>query len=176
MNNNSKNLVRSALLLAIAIIIQSIGRNIPQISQLFVGSIVNTILIIAAFVCGTSLAICVGALTPLLAWLIGQLPAPMGPFVPFIMIGNALLILVFGIIKNDSTIRQIIGIILGSLCKFLFLYLSASKLINLLNINLPSKIAKKLIIMMGLPQLITALIGGFIALILVNIMKKRKAL
>jgi len=176
MNTNSKKLVRSALLLALAIVIQAIGSRIPQVSQLFVGSVVNAVLIISVMICGTVWGCMIGGLTPLLAWLIGQLPAPMGPFVPFIMLGNIILVLIFGILYNDSKVRQIAGIILGALLKFAFLYLSASKLVALFKLSIPKPITQKLVIMMGIPQLITALIGGFIALVLFDVLNKRKAL
>lgn len=176
MNTNSKKLVRSALLLALAIAIQAIGSRIPQLSQLFVGSVVNAVLLMGVMICGTTWACMIGGLTPLLAWLIGQLAAPMGPFVPFIMIGNIILVLIFGLLYSDSKIRQIAGLILGAFLKFCFLYLSASKLVALFNLGIPKPIASKLVIMMGIPQLTTALIGGFIALLLFNILNKRKAL
>ena len=56
----------------------------------------------------------------------------------------------------------------------MFLSLSASKLIPLLKLNIPEKMAAMLVISMGIPQLITALIGGAFALILIEILRKRK--
>lgn len=175
MNDKVKNLVRASLLLAIAIIIQFLGKNIPQINQFLVGPVVNAILIITAFVCGTWWGVGVGVLTPIMAWLVGQLPGPMAPFIPFIMIGNALFVIFFGILKNYQKWGKYIGLLLGSFIKFLFLSLSAAKLITVFNIGLPPKVASKLVIMMGTPQLITALIGGAIALVLIKLLTKRKA-
>lgn len=175
MNDKVKKLVRASLLLAIAIIIQILGKNIPEINQFLVGPIVNAILIITAFVCGTWWGIGVGVLTPVIAWLVGQLPGPMAPFIPFIMIGNALFVIFFGILKNQQKWGKYIGLILGSFVKFLFLSFSAAKLITVFDIGLPQKIASKLVIMMGIPQLITALIGSIIALVLIKTLTKRKA-
>jgi len=175
LNDKVKKLVRASLLLAIAIIIQILGKNIPEINQFLVGPIVNAILIITAFVCGTWWGIGVGVLTPVIAWLVGQLPGPMAPFIPFIMIGNALFVIFFGILKNQQKWGKYIGLILGSFVKFLFLSFSAAKLITVFNIGLPQKIASKLVIMMGIPQLITALIGSIIALVLIKTLTKRKA-
>lgn len=175
MNDRVKKLVRASLLLAIAIIVQILGRNIPQINQFLVGPIVNSILILTAFVCGTWWGIGVGVLTPVIAWLVGQLPGPMAPFIPFIMIGNALFVIFFGILKDQQKWGKYIGLILGSFVKFLFLSFSAAKLITVFNIGLPAKVANKLVIIMGIPQLITALIGGVIALVLIEILTKRKA-
>jgi predicted membrane protein len=175
LNDKVKKLVRASLLLAIAIIIQILGKNIPEINQFLVGPIVNAILIITAFVCGTWWGIGVGVLTPVIAWLVGQLPGPMAPFIPFIMIGNALFVIFFGILKNQQKWGKYIGLILGSFVKFLFLSFSAAKLITVFNIGIQQKIASKLVIMMGIPQLITALIGSIISLVLIKTLTKRKA-
>lgn len=172
-----KKLVRASLLLALAIIAQAIGRSFPQISQLFVGSIVNCILLISALTCTTYLGVLVGCLTPILAWIIGQLPAPMGPFVPFIAIGNALFILLFALIyKKEQKNSKYLSVLVASICKYLFLFFSASRLIYLFNLNIPRKVANKLVIMMGIPQLVTALIGGILALFLYELLLKRKAI
>ncbi|MEW9093847.1 MAG: ECF transporter S component [Clostridiaceae bacterium] len=174
--NKSKNLVRTALLLAISIGVQAIGRSYPQISQIFVGSIVNAALIISVFSSGVSWAILLGALTPMLAWIIGQLPGPMGPFVPFIAIGNAIFTISFGLLKGNKDINNYIFLSISAVLKFLFLSLSAKKLIYLFNLGLPGKVAEKLGVMMGIPQLITALIGGFLGILIVKILIKNKAI
>lgn len=179
MNNNLKNLIRSALFLAIAIIFQAIGKALPQ-SQFITGPVVNAVLIIACAVCGIMWGVLVGALTPLLAWVIGQLPTPFGPFIPFIMIGNALFVIGFGLIARRKNKRfkigilPIAGVIVGAVIKFLFLKVSSSKFIDLFNLGIPKKIAANLAVMMSTPQLITALAGGAIALVLLTILAKRK--
>ncbi|WP_243108615.1 ECF transporter S component [Clostridium rectalis] len=170
-----RKLVKTALFLALAIIIQSIGRSIPQISQIFVGSMVNCILIITTLICGTFWGALIGIMTPLLAWIIGQLPSPMAPFLPFIIISNIIFIIIFSMIyKLKGSILKYISIIVASLVKFIFLYLSASKFVYLLHIDMTKKILNKLVIMMGLPQFITAFIGGVLALLIFNILCKRK--
>ncbi|MBM7869067.1 hypothetical protein JOC70_000536 [Clostridium pascui] len=174
--NTVQKLVRSSLLLALAIAAQAIGRSFPQISQLFVGSIVNAVLIIATISSGMQWGILVGGLTPLLAWSIGQLPAPFGPFVPFIMIGNIIFVVAFSMINKTGDKAGIWGVIISSLLKFGFLSLASSKLITIFSLGIPKKVADKLIISMGTPQLITALLGGIIALMLTNLLKKRRIL
>lgn len=174
--NTVQKLVRASLLLALAIAAQAVGRSFPQISQLFVGSVVNAVLLIAAISCGMQWGILVGGLTPLLAWSIGQLPAPFGPFIPFIMLGNIIFVVVFFLINKIGNKASIFGVIISSLLKFGFLSLASSKLITIFNLGIPQKVADKLVISMGTPQLITALLGGAIALVLTNILKKRKVL
>ncbi|MHC1685218.1 MAG: ECF transporter S component [Clostridiaceae bacterium] len=174
-NKNTKNIVRSALMLAVVIVFQFIGRNVPQINQFFVGPIVNTVLLITAFICGTKWGLLTGLLTPIMALLVGQLAAPMAPFIPFIAIGNMIYVLIFGLLTQDK-IKRIIGIVIGSLAKFIFLYFSAVKLTGLFNLNIPPKVLSNLAVAMGIPQLLTALAGGIFALALVEILTRRKVI
>lgn len=170
MKSSVNKLIKSALFLAIAIVFQAIGRAYPQLGQFFTGSVVNAVLLIACAVCGTGWAVGVGCVTPILAGLIGQLPPPLLPFIPFIAIGNAIIILCYGATKNLDGIKSYVGILPGALLKYGFLALSAQKLAALFGIKLP----KAVIGLMGMPQLITALIGGVIAFIILTALKKRK--
>lgn len=170
MDNNVKKLVRASFLLAVAIVFQIIGKSNPAISQLLVGSVVNAVLMLAAFSCGTWWGAAVGILTPVLAWTFGQLPTPFGPFIPFIAIGNAIYVVCFGLLVEHKSWGKYAGYLLGSFLKFLFLSLSVLKLVDLFGIKLPPLAVK----MMTTPQLITALIGGALALVLVEILSRRK--
>ncbi|MGV8981391.1 ECF transporter S component [Clostridium sp.] len=167
-------LVKASLFLALAIVFQVIGKTTGQISQFFVGPAVNTILILTAAICGGFYGVLVGCLTPILAWLTGQLAGALAPFIPFIIIGNILFVLSFVILNNRGKYGKYLGVIIGAFIKYLFLSISASKLIPLFKLNIPAKIANNLVIAMGIPQLITALIGGALALILIAILEKRK--
>jgi len=174
MESNTKRLVQASVLLAIAIIFQIIGRTIPEINQFIVGPIVNMVLILTAYICGRWFGVGVGVLTPLLAYLVGQLAAPLAPFIPFIIIGNAIYVLIFSFFMKRGQIQIVVGVILGSVMKFLFLSFSARKLIYLFGLEFPPNIANALAASMSIPQLITALIGGVFALIGINILSKRK--
>ena len=176
MESNTKKLVKASLLLAIGIIFQIIGRNIPQVNQFLVGPIINCILILTAFTCGKWWGIGVGILTPLLALLVGQLSLALAPFIPFIMIGNSLFVYLFSVFKDGQLLQKCMGVILGALAKYVFLTLAATKLIGILNLNFPPKVTKVLVISMGIPQFITALVGGAFALISINLLIKRKVI
>lgn len=173
MKNSSQKLVRASILLALCIAIQFIGRTFPVINQFLVGPIINAILLITAWYCGIWYGVAVGTLTPLMAFLVGQLPSPMMPFIPFIMIGNIIFVVIFGILMKKSVVGKGIGVGIGSVCKFAFLYMSALKLVPLFKIGFKAKVYKNLVFMMGFPQLITAIIGGIIAIIIISLMKKR---
>lgn len=172
---NPNVLSKSALLLAIAIVFQLIGRTIPEINQFLVGPIINAVLLLSVYICGVKWGVLTAALTPILAWLVGQLAAPMAPFIPFIIIGNIIYVMLFGAIRGKRY-GIYMGIILGSFAKFLFLSLSASHLVKLLKIGIPIKVLDKLVLSMGGPQLITALTGGIIAMVLIQILSKRKVI
>ncbi len=174
MESKTKKLVQASVLLAIAIIFQIIGRTIPEINQFIVGPIVNMVLILTAYICGRWFGVGVGVLTPVLAYLVGQLAAPLAPFIPFIMVGNAIYVLIFSIFMEKGQIQRIIGVIIGSVVKFLFLSFSAKKLIYVFGLEFPTKVANALAASMSTPQLITALVGGAFALIGINILSKRR--
>ena len=173
-NQNINKLVKASLFLALAIVFQVIGKAAPQISQFFVGPAVNAILILTVAICGGIYGVLVGSLTPLLAYLTGQLASALGPFIPFIIIGNILFVLSFTILNKRGKYGKYLGVIIGAFIKYVFLSISASKLIPLFKLNMPAKIVNKLVITMGIPQLITALVGGAFALMLIEILRKRK--
>ncbi|MCX7885404.1 MAG: ECF transporter S component [Caloramator sp.] len=173
MKDDVKCIIRSGLLLAFAIVFQAIGRNIPSVNQFIIGPVINAILLIATFMCGIWWGVAIGALTPWTAWILGQLPQAMGPFIPFIALGNAIYVVAFGILRHYKKWGRVFGYLAGSVLKYLFLYISALKLIYLFKINLPVKVSSKLAVMMGIPQLITALLGGAIALVLIEMLLRR---
>lgn len=174
--SSTKKLIQTSLLLAIGIIFQVIGRNVPEINQFLVGPVINCILILAAVICGRWWGVGAGLLTPVMALLVGQLSAPLAPFIPFIMTGNAIFVLLFSIFQESKLVRRAGAVIIGAAAKYAFLAFSASKLISLFGLNFPPKIAKALVISMGIPQLVTALGGGALALILIEILSRRKVI
>lgn len=168
----TKNMIISALLLTIAVLIQILGKNIPQVNQFFVGPTVNGILLLTVYFAGLKWAALIGFLTPVLAFFAGVLATPMAPFIPFIALGNFIYTATFALLK-EKKLGDILGILLGSSLKFLFLYFSATKLIHVLALGIPEPVKAKLAIAMGVPQLITALVGGFVAMALFKMLKSR---
>ncbi len=168
----TQKLVIAAMLLTMAVIIQILGKSIPQISQFIVGPTVNAILLLTLYFSGLKWALLVGISTPVLAFVTGVLATPMGPFIPFIAIGNGLYILLFSLLMNRRN-GETIGVIIASLAKFLFLYFSATQIINIFALGIPEPVKKSLAIAMGIPQFITALVGGFAAMFLHILLRKR---
>ncbi|HEY5560893.1 MAG TPA: hypothetical protein VIK72_03900 [Clostridiaceae bacterium] len=60
MNKSTKKLVLSSLFLALAIVFQFMGKSLPTVSQLFVGPIVNALLLMTLVVCDIGWGIVVG--------------------------------------------------------------------------------------------------------------------
>ncbi len=152
---NIRWLSRTAILLAIALVFQMGG-----FPQFITGPLINTVLYLAAMIVGWQGGMLIGILTPVIASIRGILPPPLTPLIPFIALGNSILVILFFWLQSKN---KIAGIIIASLVKSLLLA-SAVKLV----VQVPPAIAQ----MMSLPQLITALAGGAIALVLARFFKK----
>jgi len=125
--------------------------------QMVTGPIVNATLFVAVTLLGTQNAVLVGLIPSLIALSVGLLPPILAPMVPFIMMGNTLLIIIF----DGLQVRNYwVGVVAASVLKFLFLFSTSSVVINLL---LKKEAAVKVAAMMSWPQLFTALAGGLIA-------------
>lgn len=145
---NIRWLTRSATLLAIALIFQMGG-----FPQFITGPFVNTVLFLAAIIVGWQGGVLIGILTPVIAAMRGILPPPLAPLIPFIALGNGVLVILFFWLKYKN---KILGILIASVVKFSVLAIA----VNLL-VQVPPSVAQ----MMSVPQLITTLVGGIIALI-----------
>ena len=152
---NIRWMSRTAILLAIALVFQMGG-----FPQFITGPLVNTVLYLAAMIVGWQGGMLIGILTPVIASIRGILPPPLTPLIPFIALGNSILIILFFWLQSKN---KIVGIIIASCVKFLLLA-GAVKLL----VQVPPAIAQ----MMSFPQLITALAGGAIALLLAHFFKK----
>lgn len=163
--NTVQFLTRTAMLLALALVFQ-LGFN--GFAQPLVGPLVNMTLLVSAGLVGTISGILVGCLTPVVALMVGIIKLP--PLVPIIIVGNALLVIVFNLIKGKlSNTNDNLGwgtaLVAAAIAKYAFLTLSVQYVLPLI---IP-KVPPKLIAMFGLSQLYTALLGGFIAVIIIKL-------
>ena len=69
-------------------------------NQFITGPIINATLFLAAAILGSGPAILIGLVPSVVALSSGLLPVHLAPMVPFIMISNAILILVFNYLKK----------------------------------------------------------------------------
>lgn len=164
--NNVKKLTRASMMAAIAFVIIFIGARLGSATynQLFVGPLVNAIILTALLITDLKYGVLVSLLTPIIAAITGQFT--LVPFMPFIMVGNAILALSFGIFnKKLNKYGSYVGILVGSVLKTLFLFLSAKYLVQLFKLNIPEKAIPKLVAAMSMNQFYTAIVGGIIALL-----------
>ncbi len=127
-------------------------------NQFITGPLVNAILLSSAVIGSNSVGTIYGMLPSTIALTSGLLPLPLAPMIPFIMLANAIYVLTFKSLYNKNLFM---GIFAGSLAKFIFLNACVSFILpNLLKVQFLSKIA----VMMSWPQLVTAIVGGVIAL------------
>jgi hypothetical protein len=157
-----KNIAWFVGLMGIAIILPRFIHN-----QFVTGSIVNATLFLGAYYLGDGNAILIGLVPSVTALSAGLLPLPLAPMVPFIMVSNAILIIVFNGIRK---INFGSAAIVSSLAKYLFLYMTATFVISKF---MPQNLATKAsLMMMAWPQLVTALVGAVIAFGIIKIIKK----
>jgi hypothetical protein len=153
-------LTRLIVLIGIATFVPLLGQ------QAVVGPTVNATLFIATILLGPHNAILVGLTPSVISLSTGLLPPVLAPMVPFIMLSNTILILIFHYFWKKSYWS---AVALASGVKFLFLFGTSSIVINLL---LKKEVASNVSLMMSWPQLATALAGGFIAYLFLRSIKK----
>ena len=173
MTKNSKTLwiCRTALMTALLLVLQVVTK---PLGQLVTGSCVNAVLAVAALLCGLGSGLCVAVLSPMFAFLLGIGPQ-FFPLTPAIAAGNSALVLLLWLICRDSFSlpRRISGWLCASVGKFAVLYILIVKLICGF-MPLADKQIATFSAMFSWPQLITALIGSALALIIVPRIKKEK--
>lgn len=130
--------------------------------QAITGPLINAILLIATVKLSTSSAITIGLIPSVVALSRGLLPLALAPVVPFIMLANALYVVLFSKVKE----RTFTGaVVLAATGKFALLYFVSQLLLANL---LPQKFLTPASQMMSWPQLVTALAGGLIAAIVLK--------
>jgi hypothetical protein len=153
--------IQAALLVGIAIAAPLFGQ------QLVTGTIVNATLFAAAILLGTQAGISVGLIPSLVALYAGTLPPVLSPMIPFIMVGNTILILTFGFLKNKN---YWLAVALASLFKFVFIFGASSIMFDLF---IKKQLVGPVALMMGWPQLVTALLGGLLASLVLGFIKPK---
>lgn len=164
-----ENLNQTLLASVFAILIFAIPFFLPA-TQLFTGTIVNAILILGAILLKGNRPYYIVFLPSLATVASGLLFGPLSFFLfflmPFIWIGNAILVFSFRSLYVAKKANYLATLIAGSIAKTALLFLAASALLSLSII--PALIANA----MGLLQLITALLGGILAYVALKLYGK----
>lgn len=177
MNKKIRWVTETAVMLALLVALQALTK---PMGQLVTGSFVNAVLAVTALAAGLSSGITVAVISPVLAYLLGI--APQILTVPAIMVGNSVYVIaLYFIAGKDSrkTVRQIIAWLSAAAAKFAALYAIVVWLICgvfsqglLASGALTPPMLKALPATFSWPQLVTALIGGAVALLTVPALRK----
>ena len=182
MNKKLRWITETAMMLALLIALQWVGTFVPEefTKQLVTGSLVNCVLAVTVLMVGLSSGITVALISPVVAFLLNI--APQILVVPAIMVGNTVYVLLLHFIAGKdgkNILRQIIAWIAAAVAKFGVLYGIVAGLIcgafapALLEAgSLKQPMLAALTFKFGWPQLITALVGGAVALLIVPMLKK----
>ena len=176
MNNKSnvRKMVLTSIFLAFAIVLQLIGRNFVNINPLLIGPLISTVILLDTYVCGLGHGMMISVLIPATAVPLGALAAPLIPFVPFIVIGNMVFSAGFAAFMNRGKAGIYLGVFAGTLVKVLFLSFSATRLIFIMNLGIPEASAKMIGMAFTSPQIIISLLGGAVAVIGIEVMKRSR--
>ena len=177
MNQKIRWVTETAIMLALLVTLQALTKGF---GQFVTGSCVNAVLAVAVLVGGLGCGLTVALISPVLAFLLGI--APQILTVPAIMAGNAVFVVLLHFVADRSgknVVRQIIAWLAAAVSKFAVLYAIVVWLICgvLAESLLASGMLKKPMLSalpatFSWPQLVTALIGGAVALVIVPVLRK----
>ena len=170
-------ITETAVMLAALVALQYITK---PLGQLVTGSCVNLVLAVTVLLVGAAGGVTVALISPVMAYLLGI--APQILTVPAIMVGNTVFVLMLHALVSRSEGKisvQVTGWIMAAVAKFAALYLIVAKLICgvlaedlLASGALKEPMLKALPATFSWPQLLTALIGGGLALLIVPTVRK----
>ena len=184
MNPKIRKMTRTAMLLALLICLQWAGSLIPEqmTKQLVTGSLVNCVLAVTALLLGLGSGCAIALISPVCAFLLGI--APNFITVAPIMLGNVCYVVLLRLLCGKTLWKQVTALAAAATVKFLVLYglvvgiicgvaadaLLGKKLGDIVVLAPP--MLKMLPTMFAWPQLVTALVGGAVALGILPLLKK----
>ena len=177
MNKKLRFITETALLLALLVTLQALTKGF---GQLVTGSCVNAILAVSVLVGGLASGVTVALISPVLAFVLGI--APQILTVPAIMAGNTVYVVLLYLLadrEGKNLLKQATAWLAAAAAKFVTLYLIVVKVIcgvmapSLMEAGtLKAPMLKALPATFSWPQLVTALLGGAVALIIVPVVRK----
>ena len=187
MNKRVYRIVETAVMLALLIALQWLGSLIPEqlTKQLVTGTLVNAVLAVTVLMVGYGGGIALALISPVCAFLLAIAPNIV-TVIP-IMLGNVCFVVLLRLLMGDSRAkswRTPIAIGVAAVAKFAVLYLLVVKIIcgvaapELLgqkvgnSVVLAPKMLEMLPTMFTWPQLITAISGGILAMLITPALRK----
>ncbi len=177
MKKSVRWITETAVMLAVLITLQYLTK---PLGQLVTGTCVNAVLAVAVLLGGMGCGVTVAVISPIAAFLLGI--APQILTVPAIMAGNGVYVLVLWTLSGGKiswSLRTIAAWITAAAAKFAMLYavvvwvicgLLAQSLLAAGTLKEP--MLKALPATFSWPQLVTALAGGALALLIVPALRK----
>ena len=156
--NNSK-LVRGALLVALALALQSLRLVLPMpqlLSTFIIGTLVHMMLVLTLQLSGLKTALLLAFLLPLTAYVQGQVLLPL--LIPVIWLGNFVFVLLVRQFKG----RRKLALSVPPLAKACVMLLAAWAALSFLALPNPA-LRKTVMFAMSVPQLLTAVAGILLA-------------
>ncbi len=189
MKRNVRWITETAVMLALLICLQWIGSQIPEqmTKQLVTGSLVNAVLAVTVLIVGYSSGITIALISPVLAFMLKIAPNLIS-VIP-IMLGNVCFVVLLRLVcgKKGKTIwRQSVALVSAATAKFAVLYglvvllagglfygqLAGQKVHEWVLMPPNPEKYEMLMLMFSWPQLVTALLGGTVALLIVPVLRK----
>jgi len=171
-NTRAVWIAQTGIFLALLIVAQLVTR--PFGNSILTGSLNNMLFILTVMICGLSSAMILSIISPIIAFLMGM--APFWPFIPIIIAGNIALVTLWHVIAlkdaDSGKTRKIIALVAAALVKFLILYFGIVHLVVPIILGLEGPQAAAVSAAFSWPQIITASIGGVLALLLLPALKK----
>ena len=179
MNQSNKRLVRwitrTAVLTALLIALQWATSGTQVFAgQYITGSLVNCVLAVAALFGGLWAGVVVAVLSPVFAFLLGIGPKLI-QIVPCIAFGNLVFVLLLERIvkRNAPAYLQAAGLLVAAAAKFGALYAAVVKIvIPAMGAALKTPQIQTFTVMFSWPQMVTAVIGGTLAFLVLPVLRK----
>ena len=165
-------ITRTAVMMALLITLQWATSGL---GQFVTGSCVNAVLVVATLTAGIWSGVAVALLSPFCAFLLNIGPKLI-QIVPAIALGNVVLVLLTAWLLSGRALpwwRKALGVAISAFTKFFVLYLAVVQVvIPLMGEALKEKQVQAFTAMFSWPQLVTALIGATIAVLITPVIRK----
>lgn len=174
-NSKIKWMTRTAALVALLIALQWATSGTQAFAgQYITGTLVNCVLAVAALFGGVWCGVTVAVLSPFFAFLMGIGPKLI-QIVPCIALGNTAFVVLLYLLKTHKrvAVQQAVCLAAAAAAKFLTLYVAVVKVvIPLMGDALKAPQIQTFTVMFSWPQLVTALLGGALALLVLPVLRK----
>lgn len=175
-NPKVRLITNTAILIALLVALQwATAPTKAFAGQFITGSCVNAVLALAVLMCGLCSGVLVAVLSPFCAFLLGVGPQVI-QIVPGIAFGNILFVGVLYLLignRKRNLWRQGVGLAAAAIAKFAGLFILINKcIVPLMGESLKPQQTATFLTMFSWPQLVTALLGGAIALAILPVLKK----